>query len=208
LAKYIFFYNFLDEDPALRHDEEKRIFQIQREAFHMVRPFCPKPWLEWEAGRFRNDSNRRLPGIFRTRGDREKIGQEERTPIFSRKRGSIFWMLPVCSSETPKSLLGECRRILAPEGKIAIGFVPRQSPWAKFCMEKAGRLKSSAPPPRFYSVGEMEQMMMKAGFSLQGIISTLFQRPGTVRTHEKPMKGYRSQAGILILLGECSAWAT
>ena len=89
-----------------------------------------------------------------------------------------------------------------PEGKVVIGFVPRGSSWGRFYMRKK---KDSHPfhrLARFYSVGEVERMMMEAGFSVYAIISTLFQKPGKVRTLENPMKGYRSQAGCLVILGE------
>jgi hypothetical protein len=48
----------------------------------------------------------------------------------------------------------------------------------------------------------MEHMMMDAGFSIQGYISTLFQKPGAVKVLENPMRGYLPQAGFLIIMGE------
>lgn len=173
----------------------------------MARPFSPKPRLQWKIEIGGNDSLQICQRTSRTRPVQPFIGQEGRMAISSRKKDSIFLIFPSGFTESPEHLLGKFYGILPPEGKIAIGFVPRQSPWAKHYLEKLKRSNSYRPETRFYSVEKMERMMMKAGFSIQGIISTLFQRPGTVRTHEKPMKGYRSQAGFLILQGERPVWA-
>jgi len=43
---------------------------------------------------------------------------------------------------------------------------------------------------------------MQAGFSIQGISSTLFQKPGELKVVENPVIGYHPQAGFLVLIGE------
>ncbi len=172
----------------------------------MARPFLPKPRLQWKAEIGGNESLRISQRISRTRPAKRFIRQEGRMAVFSRQKESIFLLFPFGFPESPKNLLSEFYRILPPEGKIAIGFVPRQSPWAKCYLEKLKGSSCDRPETRFHSVEKMERMMMNAGFSLQGIISTLFQRPGNVRRDEKPMRGYRSQAGFLILQGERPVW--
>jgi hypothetical protein len=207
LVKRILLDSHLDKEPVLRPDEEMLIFQIQREAFQMVRPFWPKPRLELGTEILGNDSFRGLSRISWTGGIQQMTDQEKWIPLFSRKRGSIFIIIPVYSFINLKHLLTKCHRILLPAGKIAMGFIPRHSSWAKSYTKKVSGPKSLGLASRFYSMGEMEKMMMQAGFALQGIISTLFQGPGNVRKHENPMKGYRSQAGFIVLLGECPTWA-
>ena len=123
-------------------------------------------------------------------------------PILPQNVGSIFMILTLCFIAFPRKVLRECHRALIQEGRIAIGFIPRQSPWGRFYLEKKKQGHSIYRFAKFYSVQEVENMVITAGFSIQGIFSTLFQKPGEVKIQEKPMKGYRSQAGFLVLIGE------
>ena len=104
-----------------------------------------------------------------------------------------------------KRLLHESYRVLDTEGRIAIGFIPQESSWAQFFRKKRSRV-SLTPPPRIYSLKEMEHRMMEAGFSIQGYLCTLFQKPGKTKEFENPFRGYHLQAGFLVLLGERRAW--
>ena len=125
----------------------------------------------------------------------------ETIPLDSQCVGSILMFLPegfICGL---KRLLHESYRVLDMGGRIAIGFIPRESPWASFYRKKRRRL-SFNPPPRIYSVKEMEYRMMEAGFSIQGYLCSLFQKPGETKEMEKPLRGYHLQAGFLVLLGE------
>ena len=193
-------------------EKEKLTFQIEERAFKSLLPLLPKPWLELGVGcgRFAKgleilwgiDPAIKLLQVAKGRGIKVMAGRGESVPIFSKRIGSLFVIDTLCIVQFPKLLLRECHRVLMPEGKVVIGFVPRGSSWGRFYMKKK---KSSHPfhrLARFYSVGEVERMMMEAGFSVYAIISTLFQKPGKVCTFENPMKGYRPQAGFLVILGE------
>ena len=92
--------------------------------------------------------------------------------------------------------------MLIPQGKIVIGFIPRQSLWGKLYRRKKEQGHPFYRFARFYSIKEIEHLMMGAGFSMQGIISTLFQKPGEVHELEIPMERYHPLAGFLFLLGE------
>lgn len=193
-------------------EKEKLTFQVEEKAFKSLFPFLPKPWVELGVGtgRFARalgipwgiDPAIKLFQIAKGRGIKVMAGRGESMPIFSKRIGSLFVIDTLCIVKFPKLLLRECHRVLMREGKIVVGFVPRGSSWGRFYMKKK---KGSHPfhrLARFYSVEEVEHMIMEAGFSVYGIISTLFQKPEEVKNHELPMKGYRPQVGFLVIVGE------
>jgi hypothetical protein len=132
---------------------------------------------------------------------RSPAGKEGSIPLGSHSVGSILMILHEGFAWGLKRLLHESYRVLDTEGRIAIGFIPRESSWAQFCRKKRSRA-SLTPAPRIYSLKEMEHRMMEAGFSIQGYFCTLFQKPGEAKEFENPFRGYHLQAGFLVLLGE------
>jgi len=205
-------FNRLAKDYDLWYEKEKRTFQAEVKAFQPMLSFMPKPWLELGvgSGRFAQalgitwgmDPAKDLLRISRRRGIQVAAGRGEFLPLLPQSVGSIFVILTLCFVEFPKQVFQECHRALIREGKMAVGFIPRPSPWGLYYLEKKKQGHPLYQFARFYSVGQVEEMVMAAGFSIQGIISTLFQKPGDVRKKENPMEGYRSQAGFLVLMGE------
>jgi hypothetical protein len=191
---------------------EKIALEIEKRAFDPFLPLLGKPRLELDAWPHRNrpiifisgrkPSSKTSPYEEKRRGMKTTAWKGATIPFDSQSIGSILMFLPegfVCSL---KRLLHESFRVLEREGKIAIGFIPRESPWAQFYREKRKRLFSLTPPPRIYSLKEMEHRMMEAGFSIQGYFCTLFQKPGEAKELENPFRGYHLHAGFLVLLGE------
>lgn len=191
--------------------KEKLTYETMGEAFLFPRS-RPKPWLGlgMEGGGFAQslripwgiESDGKILKFARRRGIKIMGAREDAIPILPQKIGSLFFVFPLCSYSDPKKILAEGHRILKAKGKILIGFVPRNSPWGKFYLEQQNGRRPANQRARFYSVKEVEHMAMRAGFSIQGIVSTLFQKPGEVKTREFPIQGYRPQAGFLILIGE------
>jgi hypothetical protein len=191
---------------------EKLVLEIEKRAFDAFLPFLEKPRLELGVWPHRKSPVLSLSGrksFSKTslqkgnwKGMRSPAGKGESIPLGSQSVGSILMILPEGFACGLKRLLHESYRVLHTEGKIAIGFIPRESPWAQFYREKRRRLFSHLPPPRAYSLKEMEHRMMEAGFSIQGYLCTLFQKPGETKEFENSFRGYHLQAGFLVLLGE------
>jgi hypothetical protein len=194
-------------------EKEWLLSQIERRAFRPITPFSPKPWVQLSVHHGRPARAWRISREMDIQGEPLKIGgeqgingasgKEETIPFPSGEIGSLFVLMSPCPSRRLKRLLQEAHRVLKGEGRILIGFVPRSSFWGNiyFAQEKGG---ASAGPRRLrpHSLKEMEHRVMQAGFSLQGISSTLFQQPGKLKVVENPMIGYRPQAGYLVLIGE------
>jgi hypothetical protein len=167
---------------AARYGRDRLILEIEKRAFHSILSLLPKsrsPLEMWNVG----------------------LGKEEKLLQMTRAR-KIPVICAFCLSSSPARFLKECHHFLRHEGRILVGFIPQESPWGRFYAQTEKRRHSSYRWGRLYSLKRMEHMMMNAGFSIQGYFSTLFQKPGAVKDLENPMRGYRPQAGFLILIGK------
>ena len=190
---------------------EKLVLEIKKGAFFPLFPLLAKPRLElgvWPHGKspvLSFSGKKPFSKTFHPRGDRNRMRSPAKKggaiPLDSESVGSILMILPEGFACCLKSLLHESYRVLDRGGRIAIGFIPRESPWASFYGKKWGRVSITALP-RIPSLKEMEHRMMEAGFSIQGYFCTLFQKPGKARKFENPFRGYHLQAGFLVLLGQ------
>jgi hypothetical protein len=175
-----------------RYGRDNLIFEIEGRAFHSILPLLPKPWLARGMG-----SGRLAPFLDIPQG----MGKE-RNLLKMTRACKVSVIFTLCLASRPALFLKECHHLLRREGKILIGFIPRESPWGRFYMETQKGRRPTHRWGQFYSLKKMEHIMMDAGFSIQGYISTLFQKPGAVKVLENPMRGYLPQAGFLIIMGE------
>jgi len=192
-----------------KHGREKLVLEIEKRAFTPLLPLLAKPRLELRVWPHRKDPALSLSGksFFRPslqkgtwKGMKNPAKKRGPIPLDSQSVGSILMVLPEGFACSLKRLLHESFRVLHTKGKIAIGFIPRESLWGRFYRKKRSHV-SLTPPPRIYSLKEMEHRMMEAGFSIQGYLCTLFQKPGEAKEFENPFRGYHFQAGFLVLLG-------
>ena len=187
---------------------EESLFQIGKMGFYPVLAFLPKPWLQVEIGLkstnriLKDDSNANCPFSFRKRENEVMSEGEEWISFPSKKIGSFFAIVPPCLTQNPREILTKCRLVLKKQGKILIGIIPSNSPWREFFRKKMEAGSPDGERVRFYSLEEMENLLMRAGFTIQGTFSTLFQRPGQTIAPETPLRGYHPQAGFFVLIGE------
>ena len=122
------------------------------------------------------------------------------TPFADGAFGTVFLIITLCFVDLPLAVLVEANRLLKQGGKIVLGLVLRGSPWGQFYQlqkEKEHRFYKHAT---FHSYAEVTGLLEQAGFSVEKIISTLFQRPGEVKHMESPQEGSSADAGFTIIL--------
>ena len=175
-----------------RYGSDRLIFEIEKRAFHSIFPLLPKPRLALGMGSGRLARALDIPG---------KMGRERNLPKMTRA-GGVPVICTLCLASSPALFLKRCHHLLRCQGKILVGFIPRESVWGRFyaATRKGGRPCQGMAP--LYSLKKVEHMMMAAGFSIQAYFSTLFQKPGAVKEPENPLRGYRLQAGFLVIVGE------
>ena len=193
-------------------EEGKLIFAIEVKALREVLALLPEPWLEVGvgSGRFAQalgietgiDPSVRLLEmaqsrgitVFRVRGEEQFFNKET--------FGTVFLIVTLCFVDSPIAVLREARRILKPEGKIVLGLVLRESPWGKFYQSKKMEGHRFYKYATFYGYQEVQRLLTDSGFTVEKVISTLFQKPNEVKEMEAPRDGFFANAGFTIIMAK------
>jgi len=191
-------------------EEGKLVFDIEVRAFQEVLSQLPKPWLEVGvgSGRFAQAlgietgidpsvkllemTKRRGITVFLTRGEEEFFDAET--------FGSVFLIVTLCFVDSPLAVLREAHRILKAGGKIVLGLVLRESPWGQFYLTKKEEGHRFYKYATFYSYQEVAELLKHSGFTIEKVISTLFQRPNQVKETESPRERFSPEAGFTIVV--------
>ena len=199
------------DEFSREHGGEKLVLEIEKRAFYPLLPLLAKPRLELSVWPHRKDpllsfcGKKSFSQTSLQKGNRKGMGSQAGKrggiPLDSQSVGSVLMILPEGFACGLKKLLHESYRVLDMEGRIAIGFIPRESSWARFYRKKRSRVSLNLPS-HIFSLKEMEHRVMEAGFSIQGYLCSLFQKPGETKELESPISGVHLQAGFLVLLGE------
>jgi len=188
------------------------IFFIEAQAFRILLPYLPKPWLEIGvgSGRFAQalgietgiDPSRRLVEMARNRGINAFDSRGEQRFFGEESFGTVFLIVTLCFLESPLAVLNEANRILTPDGKIVLGLVLQESPWGQFYQQKKTERHRFYRYANFYSYDEVVKLLLQTGFVTEKIISTLFQKPENVQYVEEPKEGYFPDAGFTIIVAD------
>jgi len=171
----------------------------------------PRPWLEVGvgSGRFAEalgietsvDPSINLLTMARRRGVYGFLGRGEQMPFAAGTFGTAFLVVTLCFVDSPPAVLGETRRVLRPNGKVVLGLVLRESPWGQFYIQKKQEGHRFYSHADFLSFDEVVDLLHRAGFEVDGVVSSLFQRPGEVQDMEEPRDGLSGDAGFTIVVG-------
>jgi len=190
--------------------EGSLIFFIEVQAFKALLPSLPKPWLEIGvgSGRFAQalgigtglDPSIKLVEMARRRGVTAFLRGGEQELFDEESFGTVFLIVTLCFLDSPLDVLKEANRILMPGGKIVLGLVLKESPWGQFYQAKKAQGHRFYKYATFYSGDEVVKLIVQAGFVTEKIVSTLFQKPGEVKSVEEPREGYLPDAGFTIIV--------
>jgi len=185
-------------------------FDIEVRAFQEILPLLPKPWLEVGAGsgRFAQalgseiglEPSLKLAGMAKARGIAVVRGIGERLPFKAETFGAMFLIVTLCFVSSPLEVFQEARRILLPGGKLVLGCVLSDTHCGRLYQEKKERGHRYYKYATFYSFAEVTGLLERAGFSVERVVSTLFQKPGEVEFNEPPRDGFSPDAGFTIIL--------
>jgi len=76
----------------------------------------------------------------------------------------------------------------------------KESPWGKFYEKKKIQGHRFYKYANFYKYDEVVTFLEQSDFSIEKVISTLFQKPGKVDRVESPRAGFSSAAGFVIIV--------
>lgn len=204
------FNELAQEYDAWFDGEGSLIFSIEVQAFRSLLESLPKPWLEIGvgSGRFAQilgietgiDPSERLIELARRRGVTAFLGKGEQ-PIFDEASfGTVFLIVTLCFLDSPLEVLKEASRILQPNGKLVLGLVLKDSPWGHVYQAKKAEGHRFYKHATFYDYDKVLKLLDKIGFSIEKVVSTLFQQPGQIERIEEPEEGYFPNAGFTIIV--------
>ncbi len=198
------------EYDAWFEQEGKLIFDIEVRAFQKILPLLPKPWLEIGvgSGRFAQalgietgiDPSAKLLKIAKSRGINGFLAKGEDKFFDVETFGTVFLIVTLCFVDSPLAVLKQAHRILKAGGKIVLGLVLRESPWGQFYFAKKKEGHRFYKHATFYSYQEVEELLEHSGFTIEKVLSTLFQRPSEIAKMESPEKRFSPDAGFTIVV--------
>ncbi len=131
--------------------------------------------------------------IAAARGIRTARGVAEDLPYEDNELEGILLAVTLCFLDDPERAMREFARVLQPDGRLLVGFVPADSAWGKEYMRKSKEGHPFYSVARFYTAREAVDMASVAGLRLMGAASTLPTGPeeelGEVRALDGSVPG-------------------
>jgi len=123
------------------------------------------------------DPSRKMLRLAANRDIEVIQGIGEKLPLRSDIFDFALIVTTICFFESPKQALEEAYRILKSEGDLIIGFIDKDSPVGKEYQRKKEQ-NVFYREAKFYSVDEVTEMLIGAGFSDLEYSQTLFNEEG------------------------------
>lgn len=107
-------------------------------------------------------------------------------------------ILAIFFLKNPESSFKEARRILKHEGSFIVCFIPKSSHWGILYQKKKREGHRIYRYANFYEKSEVEKMLERAGFEIEGCSATLSQPPEAVTCVEEPCREVRDHGFVCI----------
>ncbi len=148
------------------------------------------------------DTSRELLKKTKERSIRVVQAHAEGLPFKDHVFESVFIIVSLCFFEKPLEALLEARRVLKGEGKLVLGLVLSESPWADFYRQKAKQGHPLYSLAKFYSYDELKEMLSLAGFEVLKALTTLFEKPQDTEPvkNREIREGFHPEGGFFCLL--------
>jgi SAM-dependent methyltransferase len=144
------------------------------------------------------DISGRVLEFAKRRGITVVEGSGEKLPFPNESFGSVFLIVTLCFVENPEKVLEEASRVLMRDGRLILGLILKESPWARFYMKKGEAGNVFYKNATFYSFNELKVMIRKSGLTIIEVCSTIFQKPTEKPlSFEAPRRGYYGKAGFV-----------
>jgi ubiquinone/menaquinone biosynthesis C-methylase UbiE len=148
------------------------------------------------------DTSKELLKIAKNRGIKAILARAEELPFKDELFDEVYMVVSICFFESPILALKEAYRVLKPKGRLILGLILYESPWAKFYLDKAKKGHPLYSKAKFYSFEELNYMLKEAGFKLDRIFTTLFDEPQDEREVrcQEVREGFHAEGGFFCLL--------
>ncbi len=135
--------------------------------------------------------------IAKKRGIHAVVGIGESLPFKSEVFDACLLVVTLCFVKDPLEVLRECGRVLKEGGRLILGLVLSESPWADFYRRKAEAGHPIYKLARFYSYDEVGGFLKRGGFRIDKVRSALLGDPQDESEVEgKVVDGFIKEAGF------------
>lgn len=124
-------------------------------------------------------------------------GVAEQLPFDDARFDHVLVVTTLCFVDSPTAMLAEARRVLVPDGTLAIGFIDRESPLGRdYRAHKAESVFYREAT--FHSAAEVERLLFDAGFSIEAWAQTL-SRPLAGQREIEPLRPGRGDCAFVVV---------
>lgn len=145
------------------------------------------------------EPSEKMSKIAKKRGIKVVRATAENLPFKDESIGTILLIVTICFLDNFQKSFTEIKRVLKKEGDLIIGFVPKDSEWGKFYLEKKRKNHLYYKNAQFYNFAQIKELLDKTGFGKAETISTLTIPPQNFKDIQFPISGYDKQAGFIII---------
>lgn len=200
------------------HERYESWFDRHREAYVSellaVRPFIPLEGKGLEVGigsgrfavplgmQYGIDPSPAMLNYARSRGIEVAVGKAEQLPFKACVFDYALVVTTICFVDSASDMLAEIHRVLAPEGKVIIGLIDRESELGAFYQEHKAE-SVFYRDAEFFSAAEVERLLQNNGFIVEARAQTLF-RPLPKTTEIEPALPGRGKGAFVVITGKKS----
>jgi len=109
-------------------------------------------------------------------------------PFKSNSLDYLAYIFTLCFLGNPEKALKEARRVLRNRGFLILCFVPKDSFWGEFYVQKKKEGHRIYKYAKFYSKEEVFSLLDKIKFKVVDFYGTLYQKPCEKPVYEEPKK--------------------
>ena len=143
------------------------------------------------------DPSRTMLERARARGVEVCEGTAEHLPFAEHSFDHALVVTTLCFVDSPAAMLTQARRVLKPGGSLVIAFIDRDSPLGRD-YEAHRETSDFYRDARFHSAGEVERLLLDAGFSLRSWVQTL-ARTLAENGHIEPARPGRGEGAFVVV---------
>jgi SAM-dependent methyltransferase len=143
------------------------------------------------------DPSRAMLDHARARGIEVIVGTAEQLPFADDGFDHALVVTTLCFVDSPGAMLAQARRVLKPGGVLVMGFIDRDSDLGRH-YESHREASVFYRDATFYSAGEVERLVIEAGFSVLSWAQTLSHSLQETK-HIEPVRPGRGRCAFVVV---------
>ncbi len=148
------------------------------------------------------DPSKNMLKLARNPGSKVVIARGEQIPFKDGVFDYALIMVTICFVDEPNRVVEESRRIIVNGGRIIIGIIDRDSWLGKLYLAKKDKNKFYRDA-RFFSVGEIIELLRSNDFKDISVYQTIFDPPETIKSVQHYREG-SGEGGFAVICGRKS----